>query len=129
MKTYRSGVGKLLYLIKISRPDLSNTRRELSKVMDKANQEHMDMLMRTLKFVVDTKDSVILIKKDTQEPIKLIGYTDSSFATDKYTRLSVTGIRYLLQQVKLPGNPRPNPLSHFQAWNQNMSLFQCASWK
>ena len=59
--------------------------------MDKANQEHMELLMRTLKFTADTKDSGILIRKDTQEPIKLIGYEDSSFATDKYTRISVTG--------------------------------------
>ena len=51
----------------------------------------MEMLMRTLKFSVDTKDSGILINKDSQESIKIIGYADSSFATDKDTRLSVTG--------------------------------------
>ena len=33
---FRSGVGSLLYLLKHSRPDLSNSLRELSKVMDGA---------------------------------------------------------------------------------------------
>ena len=31
---YRRGVRLLLYLVKISRPDVSNTARELSKVID-----------------------------------------------------------------------------------------------
>ena len=35
-KLFRSGVGMLLYLVKHSRPDLSNCTRELSKVMDGA---------------------------------------------------------------------------------------------
>jgi hypothetical protein len=35
-KNYRSGFGMLLYLIKYSRPELSNAVRELSKCMDRA---------------------------------------------------------------------------------------------
>jgi hypothetical protein len=33
-KLFRSGIGTLMYLVKLSRPELSNTVRELSKVMD-----------------------------------------------------------------------------------------------
>ena len=36
---YQSGVGSLLYLVKHSRPDLNNSVRELSKSMDRANEE------------------------------------------------------------------------------------------
>ena len=35
-KWFRSMVGTLLYLVKLSRPDMANAVRELSKVMDKA---------------------------------------------------------------------------------------------
>ena len=48
---YRSGVGMMLYLIKYSRPDLSNVVRELSKCMDGASIE----MQRVIKFVLDTK--------------------------------------------------------------------------
>lgn len=36
---YQSGVGSLLYLVKHSIPDLNNSVRELSKSMDRANEE------------------------------------------------------------------------------------------
>ena len=48
-------VGLLLYLVKFSRPDLSNEVRELSKVMDSATPAHMKNLMRAIKYVLDTK--------------------------------------------------------------------------
>ena len=47
---YRSGIGMLLYLVKFSRPDLSNAVRELSKVNDGATAKHMKDLMRVIKF-------------------------------------------------------------------------------
>ena len=40
-KLYRSVVSMLLFLVKHTRPDLSNCTRELSKVMDKATEGHM----------------------------------------------------------------------------------------
>ena len=40
MERYRSGVGMLLYLQKLSLPDLSNPVRELSKCLTKATNEH-----------------------------------------------------------------------------------------
>ena len=36
---FRSGVGMLLYLVKHSRPDIANSVRELSKVLDGATKE------------------------------------------------------------------------------------------
>ena len=37
-KRFRSGIGTLMYLIKLTRPELSNTVRELSKVIDKGTK-------------------------------------------------------------------------------------------
>ena len=47
---FRSGVGMLLYLVKHSRPDISNAVRELSKVADGATMGHWKALMRTSKY-------------------------------------------------------------------------------
>ncbi|KAG7339393.1 reverse transcriptase RNA-dependent DNA polymerase [Nitzschia inconspicua] len=64
-KVYRSAVGMLLYLVKHSRPDLSNFVRELSK------------------------DRGVLIKPDKDQGV--IAYCDSDFAGDKGNRRSITG--------------------------------------
>lgn len=89
---FRSGVGSLLYLLKHSRPDLSNSVRELSKVMDRANKAHEKMLHRVIRFVEQTKNRCLVLA-----PIKekltwnLKGYCDSDFAGDSDTRKSVSG--------------------------------------
>ena len=53
---YRSGVGMLLYLVKYSRPDISNPVRELSKVNDGATEANRKSLMRVIKYVTSTKN-------------------------------------------------------------------------
>jgi hypothetical protein len=42
---YRSGVGMLLYLVKHSRPDISNAVRELTKVLDGATLAHWKAML------------------------------------------------------------------------------------
>ncbi|KAL7563155.1 hypothetical protein ACA910_014434 [Epithemia clementina (nom. ined.)] len=45
-KTYRSGVGKLLHLMKWSRPDILNSVRELSRYMKAAGHRHLKAMRR-----------------------------------------------------------------------------------
>ena len=45
----------LLYLVKHSRPDLSNGTQKLSKVMDKATEGHMKELCRVISCIRFTK--------------------------------------------------------------------------
>jgi hypothetical protein len=52
---YRSGVCMLLYLVKHSRPDISNAVRKLTKVLDGATNTHWKSLIRTIKLVLDTR--------------------------------------------------------------------------
>ena len=60
-KRYRSGVGTLLYLVKHSRPDIANSVRELSKVIRSATLGNYRTLLRSIKYVIDTKFDVIEI--------------------------------------------------------------------
>ena len=53
---YRSGVGTLLYLMKHSRPDISNSVRELSKTIDAAAPAHLKEMYKPIRFVLSTKD-------------------------------------------------------------------------
>jgi len=91
-KEFRSGVGSLLYLLKHSRPELSNSVRELSKVMDRANKAHQKALYRVIKFVAQTKERRLVLHPNKKEPTwELKAFSDSDFAGDTETRKSVSG--------------------------------------
>ena len=101
---YRSGVGMLLYLVKHSRPDISNAVRELSKSMDGASLAAFKELRRVIKFVLDTKTMGLKmnpqIVNDASE-WDIVVYTDSDWAGDKETRISVTGFIVFLLAVPI----------------------------
>jgi hypothetical protein len=52
----------LLYLVKHSRPDISNSVRALSKVADVATEAHFKALLRTDKYVIDTEHLGLLLQ-------------------------------------------------------------------
>ena len=80
-KTYRSGVGTLLYLTKHSRPDICNPVRELSKTMDAPAPVHLKEMYKVIRFVLSTKDYGLMfeLRKDMKK------------SSDKETRISVFG--------------------------------------
>ena len=88
---YRSGVGMLLYLIKHSRPDLSNAVRELTKVLDGATIAQWKAMIRVIKFVFDTEKHSLRVKPIQCDKPELKGISDSEFAGDRDTRISVYG--------------------------------------
>ena len=92
-KLYRSGVGILLYLVKISRPDLSNSVRELSKVMDKATEYHYKLMIRAAKYTCETERRCLTLKPTIDHEMiwTIRAFCDSDFSGDTDTRRSVTG--------------------------------------
>ena len=46
---YHSGIGILMFLVKFSRPDISNSVQELSKSNDGATKKHFHGLLSTIK--------------------------------------------------------------------------------
>ena len=83
---------KVLYLLKHSRPDLSNSVRELSKVMDRANKAHQKSLYRVIKFVEQTRNTCLVLNPKQENPFwEMKAYSDSDFAGDTETRKSVSG--------------------------------------
>ena len=89
---YRSGVGTLLYLTKHSSPDICNPVRELSKTMDAPAPVHLKEMYKLIRFVLSTKEFGLKFK--FMKNIKkwaLKALSDSDFASDKETRLSIFG--------------------------------------
>ena len=91
-ETYRSGVGTLLYLTNHSRRDICNPLRELSKTMDTPAPVHLKEMYKVIRHVLSTKGYGLKfeLRKDM---IKwaLKALSDSDFASDKETRISVFG--------------------------------------
>ena len=91
-ETYRSGVGTLLYLTKHSRPDISNPVRELSKTMDAPAPAHLEEMYKLIRFVLETKDHGLKFKlMKSMRKWVLKALSDSDFASDKETRISIFG--------------------------------------
>ena len=102
-KTYLSGVGMLLYLMKHSRPDIANAVRELTKVLDKPTPAALKEMKRVMKFVLDTENYGLRIEPTSLDNEKwtMIGSSDSDWAGDKDTRLSVSGFVIFLLGVPI----------------------------
>jgi len=128
MVLYRSGTGKALYFVKISRPDISNATRELSKFMDNATTTHFKQMQRLLKYIMHTKDKGLLIKKSSQGPLTIQGYSDSNYANDKDTRQSVTGYVIYVNETLVAWKSKMQPgvtLSSTEA--EYVALSMCLS--
>jgi hypothetical protein len=52
----------LLYLVKNSRPDISDAVRELTKVLDGATSAHWKAMLRVIKYVIDTNMLALKLK-------------------------------------------------------------------
>ena len=104
-KTYRSGVGMLLYLVKHSRPDIANGVRELSKALVGPSEAAYKDMLRMIKFVLETKNLAIKLMpvvEDVDELIwNVVAYSDSDYAGDKESRLSVAGFVLYLMGVPI----------------------------
>ena len=91
---YRSGIGMLLYLTKHTRPDIANAVREHSRMMDGASKEHLNSLLRIIKYVIDTKNHTLKMKitRNDENLFNIKGYSDSDYAGNKDDRKNLTGL-------------------------------------
>ena len=92
-KRYRSGIRLLLYLVNHSRPELSNTVRELSKRAEESNMSHNKAILHSTKYVIGAKYYCYQMKpdKNINGPWEQRGYGDADYTGDKNNRKSVKG--------------------------------------
>ena len=93
---YRSLVGKLLYINKVSRPEISNAVRELSQYFDNPSHLHWKQLIKVCSYLKCTRQKGLCLRKSYERPTQLTGYVDSNFATDMNDRRSTTGYIIIL---------------------------------
>ena len=103
----RSGVGKLLFLMRYSRPDILNAVMELSKHMaDGATLDHRKLMRQKINYVIHTNNRGLCINpvmdmiNPRRDGFKTKGRLDSNHATNVETRNSVSGL-----EVRLNNSP------------------------
>lgn len=106
-KVYRSGVGKLMFLMRYSRPDVLHVVRELSKWMsDGAAVQYKKVMQQTIKYILRTRNSGLYlrpelnVKNPRTDCFTVKGRADSNYATNPEIRKSVSGL-----EVTLNGAP------------------------
>ena len=93
---YRSGTGKLLHLMKWSRPDVLNSVSELSHFMIGAMAYHLKVMYHVMQYCLVMKQKGLTLKPDCKwdgDPnfeFTLAGKSDSTYASDEEAK-SVTG--------------------------------------
>ena len=98
IKYYGKGVGKLLHIMRFSRPEIVNETRELSKFMTEGtSQAHLQAMLEEIKYVADTPERGWFMKAnaywdgDLDFEFTIEGHVDCGHATDPDSRKSVSG--------------------------------------
>jgi Reverse transcriptase (RNA-dependent DNA polymerase) len=91
---YRNAVGSLLYAAVVTRPDISNAVREVSRFMHNPGREHWSACQRILRYLKGTADFKLVydfsgVKTDSIPSLR--GYCDADHAGDIDCRKSTTG--------------------------------------
>ena len=106
-KVYISVIGKLLFIMKCSRPDILHTARELSRIMkDGDTNHHVKVLQETMNYVMYTHKiglclaSKMCISHPKTQSFIIKGRSDINYVTNTETRKSTSGT-----EVTLNGAP------------------------
>ena len=94
---YRQLIGGLMYLSTTTRPDITFSVSYLSRFLDKPTIETWNAGKRILRYLQGTKELGLTFYKNTNtdNDLKLNGYSDADWATDKNDRKSVSGCMIL----------------------------------
>ena len=102
---YRSGVGKLIHLMRWSRVEIANSVRELTRMFSGASLAHVKAMYRTMAYCMNThmRGRVLKPNRKCDEnnlkdfEFEIAGMPDSNYANDPETRRSVTGYSVFLE--------------------------------
>ncbi len=118
----RSGIGKLMYHMQYSRPDIVQAVRDLVRHMTGGDDTHMQAMLRCVQYMKCTKDAGLLLKLTrkwngtNQFQFKIKGRSDSDYAKDMQTRQSISGYMVFLEDA---------PVMHRSAMQKTVAWSLC----
>jgi hypothetical protein len=93
---YQSIVGALMYAACATRPDIAYSVSTLSQFSARPHTTHFNALKRVLRYLRGSTDLSLTFTGTSDAVPRLIGYTDSDWATSQDDRRSVTGYAFIL---------------------------------
>ena len=86
---YRQAVGSVMWVATMSRPDIANAVREVTRHAHDPSRKHWDAVKRILKFLKHTRTLGLTFEKG--KGLDLVAYSDSDYARDEQDRRAVSG--------------------------------------
>ena len=90
---YASAIGSIMYAMLCTRPDVSYALSVTSRYQSDPGDGHWTAVKNILKYLRRTKDSFLIYGEGN---LKIVGYTDASFQTDKDDSKSQSGYIFTL---------------------------------
>jgi hypothetical protein len=104
---YQSIIGQLLYISRLSRPDITIAVNQLSRFNQKPKPTHLKYAYQVVEYLNHTKNLSIKFKRSTKssnEIVRLHTYTDSDFANDINDRKAFSGFCTYLDRFIISWN-------------------------
>ena len=90
---YASTVGSIMYAMTCTRPDVAYSLGVVSRYQSDPGENHWKVVKTILKYLRNTKDQWLIYG---ESDLRLIGFTDSSFQSDRDDSKSVSGFIFTL---------------------------------
>ncbi|XP_068318544.1 secreted RxLR effector protein 161-like [Pyrus communis] len=90
---YASAVGSLMYVMLCTRPDICHVVGIVSRYQSNPGQAHWQAVKRIMRYLQGTKDLTLYYQG---WDLKLRGYSDANWASDKDERKSTSGCAFVL---------------------------------
>ena len=120
--TLRSGVGKLMYQMQYSRPDIAQAVRDLAWDMTRGNSKTLDAMKRCMRYVLCTRDAGLLLQPSrkwdgsNEHQFRIRERSDSDYAKNTQMQCSVSGYVVYLEDA---------PTMHRSATQKTVALLSC----
>jgi hypothetical protein len=90
---YLEFIGKLNYLARSTRPDLSFVTSHLATFCGSYQEEHWNACLDVMRYIKGTMDACIVYRRDS--PSQPMGYSDADYATNPGDRKSISGYGFM----------------------------------
>ena len=93
---YASAVGSIMYAVRCTRPDVAFAQNIVSRYQQNPGESHWTAVKNILKYLRATKDMFLVYGGNPDLELKVTGYCDAGFQTDRDDTKSQSGYVFVL---------------------------------